>query len=142
ARWQWLSVAACLTATLTKEVAVTAPVLVLLYDRVFCSPSFKTALAKRRGYYAALVLACAPMIVLMFTTHLGERSVATRAGADWFYYALTESKVLALYIRLALWPYPLVFDYGQEILVREVAPVAGYLALTTAALAGTVFLFV
>ena len=52
--WLILSVAACLCGMATKQVMVTAPVLVLLYDRAFVSGSFRSALAKRRWYYAGL----------------------------------------------------------------------------------------
>jgi hypothetical protein len=40
----------------TKQVMVTAPVLVLLYDRAFVSGSFRAALANRRWYYVSLAV--------------------------------------------------------------------------------------
>ena len=52
--WLILSVAACFCGMATKQVMVTAPVLVLLYDRAFVSGSFRSALAGRRWYYVCL----------------------------------------------------------------------------------------
>ena len=41
ARWLTLSVAACFLGALSKEIIMTAPVLVLLYDRTFATGSFR-----------------------------------------------------------------------------------------------------
>ena len=55
-RWGWraASIGACAIGMASKESMVTAPVLVLLYDRVFLFPSFKTALRERAALYAGL----------------------------------------------------------------------------------------
>ena len=68
ARWHWLSVICCFCGMATKEVMVTAPVMVLLYDRVFCAPSFGSALGKRRWYYGALVSSWLLLAYLMGPT--------------------------------------------------------------------------
>ncbi len=47
--WGWLSIGACLLGMATKEVMVTAPVIVLLYDRTFIAGSFGEAWRRRRG---------------------------------------------------------------------------------------------
>ena len=36
-------------------------------------------------------------------------------GGSWWAYALTESRVIVRYFCLALWPHPLVFDYGMGV---------------------------
>src|SRR4029077_15512000 len=46
-RWQALCFAACLTGMATKEVMVSAPLLVLLYDRTFAAGSFRAAWQQR-----------------------------------------------------------------------------------------------
>ena len=50
-RWYAAAVAACFLGMGTKEVMVTAPVVVLLYDRTFLSGSFAAALTRRWGLY-------------------------------------------------------------------------------------------
>ncbi len=141
ARWAAMSAAGCWLGMMTKEVMLTAPVLVLLYDRAFWAPSLRAAWSRRRWYYVALALSWALLAYLMVSSRLGERDVGLRAGPDWVHYALTEFKGVVWYARLALWPDPLVFDYGPEILVREFAPVAGYALGVLAALAGTGWLW-
>jgi len=113
--WLILSVAACLCGMATKQVMVTAPVLVLLYDRAFVSGSFRSALANRRWYYASLA---ATWVLLGFLMQLSPQpgSVGFQTGISWPTYALTELRVVAGYLKLAFWPHPLVFDYGSEIL--------------------------
>ena len=44
-------------------------------------------------------------------------------------YAPTESKVVLTYLKLALWPSPLVFDYGPELMISRVAEAAPYLLI-------------
>ena len=43
---------ACLLGMATKEVMVTAPVIVLLYDRTFLAGSFAAALRRRWGLFS------------------------------------------------------------------------------------------
>ncbi|MDB6170358.1 MAG: hypothetical protein JWM88_3222 [Verrucomicrobia bacterium] len=142
AMWASLSVACCWAGMMTKEVMVTAPVVVWFYDRVFCSRSFAAALRARPGYYVVLAASWALLAYLAVSTHLGDRSVGLRAGADWWLYALTEFKVVVAYVKLALWPSPLVFDYGQEILVRDFGSSLPYAIAVLAGLAAAVWLCV
>lgn len=135
--WLTGSVAACAAGMLTKEVMMTAPVLVLLYDRTFLADSYRSALARRPWYYAGLLACWGLLAWLMVSSGLGERDVGLRAGDDWLHYAFTQCRVLVAYGRLALVPYPLVFDYGQEILLRRWADAAAWLPLVLAALGAT-----
>src|SRR5262249_32272363 len=56
--WAWdaLSITACLLGALCKEVMMTAPVMVLLYDRTFVSGSFHDAWRRHRRLYMGLAL--------------------------------------------------------------------------------------
>lgn len=136
AAWLAASGVSCLCAVATKEVAVTAPVLVLLYDRVFLSGSFREALRRRRGYYASLAASWVFLGVILSLDRLSGRSVGYGLGVDAVAYLLTEAKAVATYVRLALWPASLTFDYGREYLVSgvggvlpEILAVIGLLAL-------------
>jgi len=109
--WLAASVAACALGMLSKEVIVTAPVLILLYDRTFVAGSCRAAWSQRRSYYLALagtwaVLGC------VLTTGLSQRSVGFGLGVSALDYGLIEARALLHYLRLAIWPTPLVFDYG------------------------------
>jgi len=110
-RWQALSVAACAAGMATKESMVTAPVLVLLYDRVFVAPSFAVIARQRACYYAGLAATWVLLGALMMSD-LHLRRVGFGLGVSWWNYALTECSAILLYLRLSVWPSPLVFDYG------------------------------
>jgi protein O-mannosyl-transferase len=135
--WHLLSILCCLMGMATKEVMVTAPLIVLAYDRTFVSGSFRDALRLRRGLY--LGLACTWIVPAVLTVGLHGRGVGFGLGYSWWSYGLTEFWVVGHYILLSLWPHPLVFDYGTDIVgrLREVFPWACVLgALGIATLAG------
>ena len=52
--WRALAVAACALGMTAKEVMVSAPVVVLLFDRTFLAGSFRQALAAKKRFYGAL----------------------------------------------------------------------------------------
>jgi tetratricopeptide (TPR) repeat protein len=136
--WLFLSVAACFCGMATKQVMVTAPVLMLLYDRAFVSGSFRSALANRRWYYVGLAATWLLLGFLMHRSSLAADSVGFQAGVSWPTYALTELRVVTDYLKLAVWPHPLVFDYGTEILVTHPLTVVPYALIVVAILIGVV----
>ncbi|HUR59104.1 MAG TPA: tetratricopeptide repeat protein [Opitutaceae bacterium] len=134
-RWLVVSAVACWAGMAAKEVMVTAPVLVLLYDRVFVSPSLAAAWRLRRGYYAALAASWIFLGVLMTASHIGARSVGFDQGVNPLSYALGETRVVVKYLALCFWPSPLVFDYGFDVLKVPLAHVIPCVLALAAALA-------
>ncbi len=112
-RW-WLafSCLACLMGMGTKEVMVTAPVLVLFYDRTFVSGSFSAALARRRVYYLLLASTWLWCGFLVAGVHGRGGTAGFAAGMSWQQYGLTQFRAIEHYLRLSIWPHPLIFDYG------------------------------
>jgi Flp pilus assembly protein TadD len=115
-RWLVLSVLSCLLGMATKEVMVTAPVLVFLFDRTFVARSFAAAWRARRIYYVALAATWLALLALLF---LGSGARGASAGfglgvTGWTY-LLKQGEAVLLYLRLAVWPYPLVLDYGTAV---------------------------
>jgi tetratricopeptide (TPR) repeat protein len=139
--WYILSGAACLLGMGTKEVMVTAPIVVLLYDRTFVAGSLREALRLRRGLYAGLASTWVLLLVLVVSTQGRAGTAGFGSGVPWWGYALTQLPALAHYLRLSLWPDPLVFDYGSALAVTvpQFAPgavmIAGLLAATAWAMA-------
>lgn len=122
--WLAAAVASCVLGFGTKEVIVTAPCLILLYDRTFVAGSFRAALATRRWFYVALA---ATWCLLPFgMVSAAERGIGTERGVTWPIYVLTESRALLTYLRLSLWPHPLIFDRGADYL-RTLTDAAPYL---------------
>jgi tetratricopeptide (TPR) repeat protein len=133
--WLALSVTACLLGLSTKEVAVTAPLLVLLYDCAFCGVSPGAAVREKWGYYTSLAASWLWLGFLVFNSGLRESRVGTGFGITPWDYACTEAKVIARYVGLSLWPHPLVFDYGPGIRVDGLGGVWPYALAVVAAVA-------
>jgi tetratricopeptide (TPR) repeat protein len=124
--WLVVSVIACLAGMASKEVMISAPLLVLLYDRTFLAGSFRAAWQTRGKYYLALA---ATWILLAYEMlHVGNRGGAVGMGLriDSWHYALTQLHAIVLYLGLAVWPHPLIFDYGTVVATGfgEVGPEA------------------
>jgi tetratricopeptide (TPR) repeat protein len=134
--WFSVSVLACLAGVATKEVIITAPLIVFLYDRTFVSGGFSGAWRRHWPLYLALAATWLPLGWLMIDIH--RRSAGFGLGVAWWAYACVECKVVIRYLLLAFWPKPLVFDHGwyTAIPLSEVWPYALVLAPL---LAGTVF---
>jgi tetratricopeptide (TPR) repeat protein len=139
--WFALSVLACLLGMATKEVMVTAPLMVLFFDRTFFAGTFRGAWRRRRGYYVALAGTWLLLGWLIAQTG-GNRggSVGFGVSVGWWDYWLTQFKAIGRYLWLSFWPHPLAFEYGSfwihefgEIAV-EVGLVLGLLAATIIAL--------
>jgi tetratricopeptide (TPR) repeat protein len=135
--WRALAVAACLAGMASKEVMVSAPLMVLLFDRTFCAGRFGAALRQRSGFYFAL--ATTWLLLAWEMIHVGSRgdSVGSGLKIDSWHYALTQCHAIALYLGLSFWPHPLIFDYGTTTVasLRAVAPEAALvLALVMATL--------
>jgi Flp pilus assembly protein TadD len=99
----------------SKEVMVSAPVMVALYDRIFVAGSWREVWTRRRGLHLALI---ATWIVLAWlvigTAGRGGTAGLGTAMSPWSY-GLTQIGAIVHYLRLAIWPQPLVFDYGKSL---------------------------
>ncbi len=110
--WAVLSIFACLLGMATKEVMVTAPLMVLLYDRTFLAGGFREAWRRRWRYY--LALAATWTLLAFLVAGSGNRGGSAGLGVNirWSDYALTQIYAVCHYLQLAVWPRPQVFDYG------------------------------
>jgi tetratricopeptide (TPR) repeat protein len=138
--WLVLSTAACLCGMASKEVMVTAPLAVLLYDRTFLAGSFKAALRRRWPLYLALAATWGLLVHLVGSADRGGSAGFGLAVTPW-QYAVTQLGVVTYYLGLALRPRGLVIDYGWPIArtVGEILPGAIVIGLL---LAGTVWALV
>jgi protein O-mannosyl-transferase len=135
--WRVLTVLACLGGTGTKEVAVIAPVLVFLYDRTFVAGSFREAWRRRRWLHVSLGATWLPLACLVARTGWDRGGLfgVLESAPPWMYW-LTQFKAVVVYLKLAFWPHPLVFEYGMfRMGFREAAPFASIVLLLVAATA-------
>ena len=115
--WRALSVLACLLGMATKETVAVVPLLVLLYDLVFvCERTPGAARAvwrERRGYYFALAATWLLLALLVAGTGLRGGTAGGRTALTALTYFWTQCHAVVLYLKLSLWPHPLVFDHGR-----------------------------
>jgi tetratricopeptide (TPR) repeat protein len=111
--WLALCVTACLLGMATKEVMVSAPLIVLLYDRTFVAGSFREAWHRHRGLYVALAATWVPLTALLARAgwDRGGTSGFAVGVAPWTYW-LTQFQAVTRYLWLSVWPHPLVFEFG------------------------------
>jgi tetratricopeptide (TPR) repeat protein len=140
--WAGMAVFFCFAGMAAKEAMATAPVVVFLYDRSFVSGTFREAWRRNGKMHLAL---CSSWLMTLF---LLLREGGSRGGAAGFghgasswHYLLTQCRAIMLYLRLSVWPHPLVIDYGTH-LVKNPSQVwiqglllLGLIAIATWALA-------
>jgi len=114
-RWFALSIGACLLGMASKEVMVSAPVMVLLFDRTFVAGTFRDAWRQREKFHLGLAATWSLLAYLWLSTG-GNRggTTGTETGTTFGAYALTQFPAVVRYLWLSVWPHPLVFDYGAE----------------------------
>ena len=119
--WHAGAVLACLLGMATKEVMVTAPLIVLLYDRTFLAASFRQALRRRPGLYLGLAATWGLLAYLVLATGLLGKSAgygAPQAVSTWDYLR-SQPAVILYYLRLFVWPHPLCLDYGRQMVIAS-----------------------
>lgn len=114
-QWRLGAVLACLLGMATKEVVVVAPVLVALYDRTFVSDSWREVWARRGRFHLGLATTWIVLLGLVLATGGRGGTAGFDAGVSAAAYALTQIKAIAQYLRLSVWPAPLVLDYGRAV---------------------------
>lgn len=121
-RWAALSIAACFLGVATKEIVATAPLAVLAYDCLFVAGSLRAALRRRWRLYTALAASWLLLAWLMGTSAQRGGVVGFGHGVSSWEYLLTQCRALTLYLKLSVWPDPLVLDYGLAV-VRQLSAV-------------------
>lgn len=124
--WCTVAAAACAAGMATKEVMVSAPLLVLLYDRAFLAGSFRRAFASRWRLYVALGATWAILAYLMSAAR--DRGGTAGFGIDvsWWHYARSQFGVIVHYLKLCFWPDRLCLDYAWPVATtwQEILPPA------------------
>lgn len=121
-----LSFTSMFLGILSKEVILSAPILIWCYDRTFISGSFKNAFRQHAKIYLLLALNWLPLSIL--SQGFATQAVGYTTKISWFDYGLTESKAVVTYLELMIWPNPLIFDRGP-IFVRSIQEALPYLII-------------
>jgi protein O-mannosyl-transferase len=113
--------------------------LVLVYDRTFVSGSLASAWHRHGRLHAFLVATWGLLAYFVITAgHMRAGVIETGAILSPWSYLLTQCRAIVHYLRLAVWPDPLVVDYGTATVTQwlDVLPQA---ALLAALFLGTLF---
>jgi Flp pilus assembly protein TadD len=108
--WLLLAVGACSCGMASKEVMVSAPLMVLLYERTFIAGSLAAALRRSWALYVGLALTWLLLLALNLS---GPRSDTAGFDLDVSAYSwwLTQAKALVMYWKLVVWPDPLLIHH-------------------------------
>jgi tetratricopeptide (TPR) repeat protein len=114
--WYGLSITACALGMASKEVMVSAPLMVLLYDRAFLSNSFCEAWRRRWPLYLGLASTWILLGFVLASGQLAATSInAQRLGLSWWQYLAIQPRVILYYLRLCVWPSPLTLQHEWPI---------------------------
>ena len=132
--WSAAAVAACALGMGTKEVMVSAPIMVVLYDWVFMSAKAGGVAAvwrRRRTLYAGLAATWILLAVLVASVSRSASVGFYLKGWTPWSYLLTQAGVIVHYLRLVFVPWPMVLDYEWPAVrsVTEVLPQAAVLSV-------------
>jgi protein O-mannosyl-transferase len=108
--WLMLAVLACLGGMASKEVMVSAPLIVLLFERTFLAGSLAQALRRSWPLYTGLAATWLLLLYLNIGSPRGP-SAGFNLGVAPHVYWLTQTKVILMYLGLVLWPWPLLIHY-------------------------------
>lgn len=108
--WLLLAVVASLAGMASKEVMVSAPLMILLFDRTFISGSLGAAF--RRSWPLYVGLACTWLLLLALNIDSPRgKSAGFGTGPPLTSWWMTQSQVLLMYLKLVVWPWPLLIHY-------------------------------
>ena len=115
-RWPWYvgSVAACWLGMGTKQVMITAPLVALLYDRTFLAGAWRDLFRCRWMVYVGFVPAVVWLAIATPLMLARQETISAGFGLQsiaWYEYLGTQGGVILHYLRLAVWPDRLSFDY-------------------------------
>jgi protein O-mannosyl-transferase len=111
-RWYVAAILLCLAGMLSKPVMVTAPLMVLIYDYLFTAGPFKATLRKRWPLYVGLAATWAALAAILAAAPTSPSAGFEARGVRPLEYFVSQFGVLVHYLRLSVWPQPLVLDYG------------------------------
>lgn len=108
--WLTLATAACLCGMASKEVMIVAPLMVFLFDRTFVAGTLKKALRGSWPLYLSLTATSVLLIALMLHSPHSD-SAGFGLGVPAYEWWLTQTKVFFMYMKLMVWPWPLLIHY-------------------------------
>ncbi len=115
-RWYAAVVICCALGMGSKEGMVIAPIIVLLYDRIFLADSWAELWKQRSALHAGLAATWLILISLIIVNQArGGRGLIGSPGVSSWRYAQNQFGAIAHYLHLTFWPDTLCLDYGWQV---------------------------
>ena len=107
------------------------------YDRTFLAGSFREAWRRRRGFYLALAGTWLLLAGVVAQAPTRGSTAGFGAGVSAWAYLGTQFGAIVHYLKLCVWPCPLVLDYGTDTAAgaSQIVPYLVVVALLAAATA-------
>ena len=113
--WYATAVVCCALGMGSKEGMIVAPIIVLLYDRIFLANSWAELWKQRSALYAALAATWLILILLVVVNTARVGGLIGSTGVSCWGYAKNQFGAIAHYLRLTFWPDTLCLDYGWQV---------------------------
>jgi protein O-mannosyl-transferase len=129
--WQAAAILSCYLAVGCKQVAALIPIVIFLYDRTFVTQSFRRTLTRSWRFFLLLLSSWIPLVIIGATAKPFEWAGFDMKVVKPLKFALSEFGVIVHYLKLALWPDPLVFDYFWQLAEKpgEIVPQAMFILI-------------
>ncbi len=110
--WLWLAMLCGWTGVSTKEVAATAPIIAILFDRVFLAGTWRDLFDRRGTTHLGLFASWAWLGWLTAQSGGRHGTAGFGYGTNPLDYLLTQFKIVPDYLALAMFPVGLCADWG------------------------------
>jgi tetratricopeptide (TPR) repeat protein len=116
--WVWTAaaIACCAAGMASKEVMVSVPVAVVLFDRFFLFGSFKEALRRRWKLYVGLAATWVILGIEVAYNFTRGGSAGFTGNISAWGFLQAQTVWVTRYLKLTVWPSPLVLDYGMGLI--------------------------
>ena len=113
--WALLAALACCAGMVSKEVMVTAPVVIMLVEWTLITGSLRQSLRRSWPLYVGLAIGWVLLLALNYNhPRAGSAGFGLTVSAiTWWY---TQAKILWMYLKLVVWPWPLLIHYEMPYL--------------------------
>ncbi|MCC7192008.1 MAG: tetratricopeptide repeat protein [Phycisphaeraceae bacterium] len=110
--WSVAALIVCAVGMGSKEVMVTAPLVVFIYDWIFLSGNFRELIRRRWRLHLSLTATWVILALLVCYSPRGQSVGFHFDDLTALDYLQTQTSSILTYLKLSLWPHPLILDYG------------------------------
>ena len=134
-RWYAAGALACALGLGSKEIAITIPLTVVLYDRAFRLPSWRAIVkpGNGRGWFYMTLAALSIAAIAVASGARGE-TAGFGTGITWYEYFYSQCWAIGHYLLLLVMPTSLTVDYGNQA-IHGAAGIPGLIVLSAFAIA-------